>query len=211
MTEVSTSSGGRVEPVITPSAEASSVTEVASSAVPHAASIGLQNAPPGHAGPDTATALEGSPSEGPAGHLPTLVIRSWTDRALPVLLSSLVTMALIGPAFWALASREPRPVATVDLQNLVEAAQGRQIAAFRATHGAHAVPDASATQAAVDDTARFARELSVAVDALGQSCRCVLVNKAAILNTGSVVDYTDTLRTRFGLNQKFDQPAGATK
>lgn len=175
MTDLTTSSGGRVEPVIASSAEAGPVTD------------------------------------GSAVHVPTIVTRSWADRALPVLLSSLVTMALFGPAFLALASREPRPVATVDLQKLVEAAQARQIAAFRATHGAQAVPDESAAQAAVDDTGRFARELSVAVDALGQSCRCVLVNKAAILNAGSVIDYTDTLGTRFGLNPKFDQPAGATK
>ncbi|HGO6126530.1 TPA: hypothetical protein ACK3RK_005078 [Burkholderia cepacia] len=126
---------------------------------------------------------------------------------MPILASSLITLAVISPLLYSVQVHRAAPVATVDLQKLVEAAQTRQLAAFRASHGAQAVPSASDAQAAIDDTARFARELSVAVDTLGRKCRCVLVNRAAILNTDAVVDYTDALRAKF----KLDQPTGARK
>ncbi|MBR8034656.1 hypothetical protein [Burkholderia vietnamiensis] len=138
---------------------------------------------------------------------PSRTRRDWMRHAVPVLASSLVTLAVIGPLLYTVSAHRAAPVATVDLQKLVEAAQTRQLAAFRSSHGAQAAPSASDAQAAVDDTARFARELSVAVDALGRSCKCVLVNKAAVLNTEAVVDYTDALSAQF----KLDQPKGARK
>ncbi|WP_063800629.1 hypothetical protein [Burkholderia cepacia] len=140
---------------------------------------------------------EAAPSATPSTQSPAR--RDWTRHAVPILASSLVTLAVLSPLIYTSVARRPAPVATVDLQSLVEAAQARQLAAFRASNGAQAAPSASDAQAAVDDTARFARELSVAVDALGRNCRCVLVNKAAILNTDTVVDYTDVLRTQFRL------------
>ncbi|MCV9914950.1 hypothetical protein OIV57_22710 [Burkholderia pseudomallei] len=133
--------------------------------------------------------------------------RDWMRHAVPILASSLVTLAVIGPVLYTVLAHRAPPVATVDLQKLVETAQARQLAAFRATHGVAAVPSASDAQAAVDDTARFARELSVAVDALGRSCRCVLVNKAAILNSEAVTDYTEVLAAQF----RVDRPKGVRK
>ena len=44
-------------------------------------------------------------------------------------------------------------------------------------------------------TIDFAKALSVAVDALGQDCRCVIVNKAAILG-GTALDYTELVREK---------------
>ncbi|KMQ81312.1 IncF plasmid conjugative transfer pilus assembly protein TraC [Candidatus Burkholderia pumila] len=111
------------------------------------------------------------------------------------------------PLLYTVISHRVPPVATVDLQKLVESAQARQLAVFRSTHSAQAAPSASDAQAAVNETGRFARDLSVAVDSLGQSCHCVLINKAAILNTESIIDYTDVLRARL----KLDPPAGVRK
>ncbi|KGS77541.1 hypothetical protein [Burkholderia pseudomallei] len=138
---------------------------------------------------------------------PSRTRRDWMRHAVPVLASSLVTLAAIGPVLYTVSVHRAAPVATVDLQKLVEAAQARQLAAFRSSHGAQAAPSASDAQAAVHDTARFARELSAAVDALGRSCKCVLINKAAVLNTEAVFDYTDALSAQF----KLDQPKGARK
>ena len=44
-------------------------------------------------------------------------------------------------------------------------------------------------------TVDFARKLSATVDALGQECGCVIVNKAALLG-GVAIDYTDQVRAR---------------
>lgn len=150
-------------------------------------------------------AVDPAPAAAPTTRSP--VRRDWMRHVTLILASSLVTLAVIGPLLYTTSAHRAAPVATIDLQKLVEAAQARQLAAFRASHGAQAVPSASDAQAAVDDTARFARELSVAVDTLGRTCGCVLVNKAAILNTEVVADYTDTLRTQL----KLDQPMGARK
>jgi hypothetical protein len=159
----------------------------------------------------TLPASQSSPDLGPAPAAapatPSPARRDWMRHVAPILASSLVTLTVIGPVLYTVLAHRAAPVATIDLQKLVEAAQTRQLAAFRASHGAQAVPSASDAQTAVDETARFARELSVAVDALGRSCRCVLVNKAAVLNTEAVVDYTDALGARF----KLDDPKGARK
>ena len=44
-------------------------------------------------------------------------------------------------------------------------------------------------------TIDFAKKLSATVDALGQECNCVIVNKAALLG-GVTIDYTDQVRAR---------------
>ncbi|MDR6503853.1 hypothetical protein J2785_007046 [Burkholderia ambifaria] len=157
--------------------------------------------------PASQSSPDADPAPAAAPVTPGPARRDWMRHVAPILASSLVTLAVIGPLLYTTSAHRAAPVATIDLQKLVEAAQARQLAAFRASHGAQAVPSASDAQAAVDDTARFARELSIAVEALGRTCRCVLVNKAAILNTEAVVDYTDTLRTQF----KLDLPTGARK
>ncbi|HDR9497274.1 TPA: hypothetical protein QDC06_000468 [Burkholderia cepacia] len=156
-------------------------------------------------GSQSTAAVDPVPAAAPV--TPSPARQDWMRHVTPILASSMVTLAVIGPLLYTTSAHRAAPVATIDLQKLVEAAQARQLAAFRASHGAQAVPSASDAQAAVDDTGRFARELSVAVDALGRTCRCVLVNKAAILNTETVADYTDTLRTQL----KLDQPTGARK
>lgn len=132
--------------------------------------------------------------------------RDWLALAIPILLSAMVVLMALAPLGYVLMRNLPRPVATIDLQKLVLEAQQRHLA--RTNRGAVATAGISASDAAAEqaaatvDSARFARDLSVAVEQLGRTCRCVLVNKAAVLNGSTLVDYTDALRTRLNLATK---------
>lgn len=128
--------------------------------------------------------------------------RKWIGLAMPVLISSVVSMALIAPAFYALASHRPKPLATVDLQKLVQDANTQYLASFKASHSADAPPSASDVQAGVTQSANFARQLSGAVEQLGHDCDCVLINKAAVLNSAGLTDYTVRLADQLHLNAK---------
>ncbi|KVD66834.1 hypothetical protein WI87_29635 [Burkholderia ubonensis] len=113
----------------------------------------------------------------------------------PVLISSIVTLLALAPVLYVRLAHLPKSVATVDLQQLVVLGQQRYLDR-RNVQAAASVPDVSTATAA---SAEFARDLSAAVIELGATCKCVLVNKAAVLNSDAITDYTDQLRDKLKL------------
>jgi hypothetical protein len=109
----------------------------------------------------------------------------------PALLSTLLTLLALAPVAYVVNSNLPPGVATVDLQALVEEEQKRTLDVIGKGGEVSEEQRAVAQQLTVD----FARKLSATVDALGQECGCVIVNKAALLG-GVAVDYTDRVRAR---------------
>lgn len=108
-----------------------------------------------------------------------------------VVLSTFFTLIVLSPVAYVVHRNLPPHIATVDLQMLVEENQDR---VMKVIAGGSEVSDAQrqvAEKLAVD----FARRLSDGVRLLAEDCRCVIVNKAALLG-GDAVDYTDQLRER---------------
>lgn len=107
-----------------------------------------------------------------------------------VLFAVLVTLLALAPvAFMAYRAIPPR-VATVDLQRLIEDDQKRTIELLGKSNGVIGDDQRATLQRMSEE---FARRLSAAVEHLGAECRCVLVNKAALLG-GTATDYTDHVR-----------------
>lgn len=101
-------------------------------------------------------------------------------------------LALSPVAYTAYRHRSPR-IATVDLQKLVEEDQQRSIAAL--AKSADGVASDEQRSAYLKNTTAFAHKLEVAIDLAAQQCRCVIVNKAAVLG-GEAMDYTESIRQR---------------
>jgi len=114
-----------------------------------------------------------------------------SEYFLTVLVSVFVTLLALTPVGYMAYRNMPAPVATVDLQKLVQEAQKPTIDVLGKGDSI-----SEAQRAAVEKlTVEFAKRLSVALDTLGAECRCVLVNKAALLG-GTTIDYTDLIRER---------------
>jgi len=104
-------------------------------------------------------------------------------------------MLALVPVVYVAYQHAPPSLATVDVQKLVEEDQQRLLSLIGAKAGnVTDLQRASAEKL----SAEFARRLSAAVDQLGQECRCVLINKAALLSgsASAVHDYTDSVRAR---------------
>ncbi|MFA8362876.1 hypothetical protein ACEPT7_33980 [Burkholderia ubonensis] len=121
--------------------------------------------------------------------------RDIAGYAAPVLISSIVTLLALAPVLYVRLAHLPKAVATVDLQQLVVLGQQRYLDR-RSVQSAASAADVSTATAA---SAEFARDLSAAVVELGTTCKCVLVNKAAVLNSDVIADYTDQLRDKLKL------------
>ncbi len=129
-----------------------------------------------------------SPASGePAAAVPTDRLR----HLVPVLLSTLLTLLALAPVAYVVNRNLPPRLATVDLQMLVDEEQKRTFDVIGQGGELSDEQRAVAQQLTID----FARKLSATVDAIGQDCGCVIVNKAALLG-GMAVDYTDQVRTR---------------
>lgn len=112
------------------------------------------------------------------------------DRLLTALLGTFITLAVLSPLIWRSYQDRPLPVATVDLAALLREAEARL------TKGVTG-PLADSTRAQLQaQVAAFGQKLSVEVEKLSGECECVLVNKAALLGNGKVVDMTPILRER---------------
>lgn len=111
--------------------------------------------------------------------------------ALLVALAVLATLIVLAPVAYVAYGALPPRVATVDLQKLVEDEQKRTIDVL--AKGATISDDQRAIIEKL--TVDFAKNLSAAVEQLGEECRCVIVNKAALLG-GRADDYTDQVRER---------------
>lgn len=110
---------------------------------------------------------------------------------IPALLSTLLTLVALAPVAYVINRNMPPSVATVDLQVLVEEDQKRTLEVIGKGGEVTDEQRAVAQKLTID----FAKKLSNTVDALGQECHCVIVNKAALLG-GLTIDYTDQVRAR---------------
>lgn len=110
---------------------------------------------------------------------------------IPAVLSTLLTLVALAPVAYSINRNMPPRVATVDLQALVEEDQKRTLEVIGKGGDVTDEQRAVAQKLTID----FAKKLSNTVDALGQECHCVIVNKAALLG-GVTIDYTDQVRAR---------------
>lgn len=115
--------------------------------------------------------------------------KSMMGTITTVLLTAAVVLVAISPVAYVIYKRTPPEVAVVDLQKLVEEDQTRLLAVLGANS-----PEQK-RDIAERMTADFAKKLSTTVEAVGNECHCVLVNKAALLG-GTAIDYTDEVRRR---------------
>lgn len=100
-------------------------------------------------------------------------------------------MVLAAPFAYKLNRNIPPQIATVDIQSILEEEQKNWVDGLST--------DANRTKTEKDEmesrSIRFAVNLSTAVDKLGEDCRCIVLNKAAVLS-GGYMDLTDVLKKR---------------
>jgi len=111
------------------------------------------------------------------------------------MLATLFTLVCLAPLAYTAYRHRPAAVAVVDLQKLVEEDQQRTFAALGKT--ANGVASEEQRSAYLKSTTDFAHKLEVEIDRVAKHCRCVLVNKAAVLG-GESLDYTDGVRSQLG-------------
>ena len=85
----------------------------------------------------------------------------------------------------------PPHIVTIDLQLLVEEDQKRMLALIGDGTNVTDQQRLMVEKLSVD----FAKKLSTSVSSLEKECRCIIVNKAAILG-GANIDYTNLVRER---------------
>ena len=139
-------------------------------------------------------AVEQNPIQQPEEPAQADAIAPTVDRMrywVPALLSTLLTLLALAPVAYVINRNMPARVATVDLQALVDEEQKRTMGMFGKSDDVTDEQRSAAQKLTVD----FAQRLSTTVDALGEECQCVIVNKAALLG-GVTVDYTEHVRAR---------------
>lgn len=107
------------------------------------------------------------------------------------LVATVLTLLALAPLAYVAYRYQPPQVVTVDLQNLLEEQQQKTITLLKQGGGLSEEQRLAAEKITID----FAKALSIAVETLGQDCRCVIVNKAAILG-GTALDYTELVREK---------------
>lgn len=118
---------------------------------------------------------------------------NWVSAMTMVIASTILTLLCLIPFGYAFLQKIPNPVGVVDLQKLVDENQSTIVAALMTS------PDVSEQQRmlAQQQAQQFATKLSKAVEETAKECKCVLINKAAVLTdkqAGVLVDYTDKIR-----------------
>lgn len=113
------------------------------------------------------------------------------ENIIVVVSAVLLTLLALAPVAYKAYQALPPHVAQVDLQKLVEEEQQQTIAFLE--KGGNVTEEQRA--GFEKRTVAFAKALSGQIDQLGTECKCVIVNKAAVLG-GSVIDYTDLIRQR---------------
>ena len=108
-----------------------------------------------------------------------------------VVVSVLLTLVLASPVVYTIRQAMPPRVGVVDLQALVAEEEQRIAAAATSQGGVFSDTQRASQQKA---SAEFGLRLSRAVEQLGTDCRCILVNKAAMLG-GVALDHTDAIRS----------------
>ncbi|ALK35174.1 hypothetical protein [Burkholderia plantarii] len=115
------------------------------------------------------------------------------DLILTGLLTAVGTLLIHAPIDYFQQSEAAAPIVVVDVQKLLTDEQATQIKQFGDGDPAHMTPEAKS--AALQQAGDWAKHLSDAVAQYGAECRCVVVNKAAVLS-GSAQDVTPVIATR---------------
>ena len=110
---------------------------------------------------------------------------------LIALLATVLTLLALAPLAYVAYRNQAPQIVIVDLQKLLEEQQQKTIDLLKKGGGLSEEQRLAAEKLTID----FAKTLSIAVDTLGQDCRCVIVNKAAILG-GTALDYTELVREK---------------
>ncbi|MBN3815160.1 hypothetical protein G3N57_00410 [Paraburkholderia sp. Se-20369] len=116
------------------------------------------------------------------------------DLVLTSIISVCASLVLGAPLVYFWSQRDKvAPVVVVDVQKLITDEQEALLKSINNGDPVHMTDDAKnkATQHAGD----YAKRLSAALDQLGRECRCVVVNKAAVL-AGDASDLTDLIVRR---------------
>jgi hypothetical protein len=100
-----------------------------------------------------------------------------------VLFAVILSVLIVGLVSWKVIPKLSVSVGTVDLESLIVAKQ----TALSATPGLD-------SRKILEESGAFGQRLTIAVEKIGAECRCVLLNKAAVLG-GNSIDYTDEVRT----------------
>ncbi len=112
---------------------------------------------------------------------------SLNSLVVTAVVSVLCTLLVLSPVAYTAFRHLPERLVTVDLQKLIEDDQQRSISTLGETP--NGVANEAQRAAYLKNTSVFASRLGAALDLLGQECRCVVVNKAAVLS-GAAPDYT---------------------
>lgn len=109
------------------------------------------------------------------------------------IVTAIILLLAISPVVYFAYKRIPKPIAVVDLQQLMQEHEKSMVFQLQLNNGS--VTDQQ-RQAYNQSSLIFAQKLSFSVEQLGKNCKCILVNKAALLtSTGSgIIDYTAILR-----------------
>lgn len=108
-----------------------------------------------------------------------------------VVINLLVVLPL---GYWVFYKRQ-QSFGTVDLQYLIQQEQDKWFKQLQAAGGQQ-----MNSQTNLVLTQQFAQKLDKAVGEVASECKCVLLNKAALLtpNTGGITDYTQAVYERVG-------------
>ncbi|WP_257820156.1 hypothetical protein [Burkholderia glumae] len=115
------------------------------------------------------------------------------DLILTGLLTAVGTLMIHAPIDYLQQSQAAAPLVVVDVQKLLTDEQATQIKQFGNGDPSRMTPEAKS--AALQQAGDWAKHLSDAVAQYGAECRCVVVNKAAVLS-GSAQDVTSAIAAR---------------
>ena len=108
------------------------------------------------------------------------------------LCSTLLTLVVLVPLVIMVCKQLPPQCATIDLQKIIEQDQSRILSLLNAQTGVNSEENRRKNEQL---TIEFSRRLTKNIERLSVECRCILINKAALLS-GNVPDYTELLMER---------------
>lgn len=118
-------------------------------------------------------------------------------EAIRGLFTIAAVLAIAAPFAYKFSRSIPPQVATVDIQSVLETEQKKWADGLSI--------DSTRTESEKKElesrSIRFAMNLSQTVEQLGRDCRCIVLNKAAVLS-GDYLDLTDVLKNRMENQQK---------
>lgn len=117
-----------------------------------------------------------------------LMNKDWITFSTIILLSVFLTLLAMMPIGYMVYRNYPPQIYTVDLQRILE----NNTQSKTDLLGQTVLKDQKRQWSNTTDAAKFAQRLSNVIDALSKDCRCIIINKAALLG-GDAIDLTDQI------------------